>query len=86
MARVLVSITLGEVSVSVDNFVLEVAVSMIIAVVVPVPATSVSVVVAAPLSVEIVSKTIVSESVEDDAKVYTIDSEAVVKTLEPKQN
>lgn len=86
MARVLVSITLGEVSISVDNFVLEVAVSMVIAVVVPVPATSVSVVVAASLSVEIVSKTIVPESVEDDAKVYTIDSEAVVKTLEPKQN
>jgi hypothetical protein len=86
VARVLVSITLGEVSDSVGNFVLEMAVSMVIAVVVPVPATFVSAVVTASLSVEVVSRTIVSEPVEDGAEIDIIESKAVVKALEPNHN
>lgn len=59
---------------------------MVIEVAVLISATFVTAVVTASLSVEVVSKITVSESVEDGAEVAIVDSEAVDKILEPTSN
>jgi len=84
VARVLVSITLEEASISIDVLVLESAVSMVIAVVVAGLVTFVSEI--ASLSVDVVSKTIVSEPVENGAEIDVMSFVVVVKTLEPNCN